>query len=222
VNPRAINLLPLPRLQAMSRRCRVRRWLAASACYAALLVVGYAMCMASSGSDVDATGAALDKVNRQIDDLNHSLAALRPQLAEMQAKLSVAKMVGDQPNWSLLLAIISSTLDEEIVLSSARLDSAGAGTQAQQRQGAAAAPTSRPSGDGDCKLAVTLQGFAKTQGAMSQFVLRLERLGLFERVEMMNSSRQQFGANGEATGFRVECELRRTGGANPSAKGMSR
>ena len=214
MNPNRINLLPQPRLQAIARGFRLRRWLAASACYAALLIAGYAMCMASAGSDVDATNAQLDKVNRQIDDLNRALATLRPQLSETQTKLAVARTVGDQPDWSKLLAIISSTLDDQIVLSNARLDST-VGTGGSQRQ-AAAQPTSRPAGEADGKLMVNLQGFAKSQAAVTQFVLRLERLGLFDRVEMMNSSRQQFGTSSEATAFRIDCELRRRSSRMPA------
>jgi hypothetical protein len=165
------------------------------------------MCVASAGSDVDATGAALDKTNRRIDELNRALEGLRPQLAEAQTKLAVARTVGDQPDWSLLLTVISSTLDEEIVLNNARLDTSDASTANRQL----GAPTSRPSNETDTKIMVALQGFAKSQAAVTQFVLRLERLGLFDRVEMMNSSRQPFG-NGDATGFRIECELRRIGG----------
>lgn len=211
-NTTGINLIPQPRLQMMARRTRVHRWLAAAGAYAVILIVGYTMCVASAGSDVDATGAALEKTNRKIDELNRAVESLRPQLTEAQAKLAVARTVGDQPDWSLLLSVISSTLDEEIVLNNARLTTSDASSSNRQVAAAAAAPpTSRPSGDADAKFTVALQGFAKSQAAVTQFVLRLERLGLFDRVEMMNSSRQPFG-NGDATGFRIECELRRIGG----------
>jgi Tfp pilus assembly protein PilN len=207
-NSAGINLIPLPRLEVMARRRRVHRWLAAAGAYAVILIVGYTMCVASAGSDVDATGAALEKTNRRIDDLNRALESLRPQLAEAQTKLVVARTVGDQPDWSLLLTVISSTLDEEIVLNNARLDMSDATIAAGRQSGA---PTSRPSTDPGAKFTVGLQGFARSQAAVTQFVLRLERLGLFDRVEMMNSSRQPFGS-ADATGFRIECELRRIGG----------
>ena len=56
-----------------------------------------------------------------IEDMTHTNASLKPQLDEAHTKLSVARMVGDQPDWSLLLAIISSTVDDEIVLTSTKL-----------------------------------------------------------------------------------------------------
>src|SRR4051812_28279267 len=197
MSAQGINLIPAPRRAAIARRARVRRWLTGSGCYAVLLIIAYGMCMTSAGNDVDASTAALERTNRQIDDLTHSLSTLRPQMAEMQARLAVARHVGDQPDWSHLLAIISATLDDEIVLSSTRLESSD--TTGNTTPGArhAAPPASQPSADSDCRLTASLQGFAKSQAAVTQFVLRLERLGLFERVEMVNSSRQQFGNNNE-------------------------
>jgi Tfp pilus assembly protein PilN len=219
MSAQGINLIPGPRRRAMARRARVRRWLTGSGCYAVLLIIAYAACITSAGNDVDASTAALERTNRQIDDITHSLSTLRPQMVEMQARMSVARNVGDQPDWSHLLAIVSATLDDEIVLNSTRLEASDATAAATSGARRMAVPASQPSVDSDCRLIASLQGFAKSQAAVTQFVLRLERLGLFERVEMVNSSRQQFGNNSEATAFRIECELRRGRGAGGNAGG---
>jgi hypothetical protein len=44
----------------------------------------------------------------------------------------------------------------------------------------------------------------RSQAAVSQFVLRLEQLGLFDRVTLLDTRREPFGAD-SAVGFRAVC-----------------
>ena len=49
-----------------------------------------------------------------------------------------------------------------------------------------------------------LAGVGRSQAAVSQFVLRLEQLGLFDRVTLLDTRREPFGAD-SAVGFRAVC-----------------
>ncbi|MBC8108139.1 MAG: PilN domain-containing protein [Anaerolineae bacterium] len=211
-----VNLIPRPRRHAAAARKRVRFWSWGVTGYAMVLLAGYAACAAALSVEGDDHTLALQKTTRQIDEMNNANASLKPQLAEAHTKLSVARVVGDQPDWSLLLAIISSTVDDEIVLTSTKIDPA---------TGVDATPTTRsltieksPVPAAPVRMTLRLVGMARSQAAVTQFVLRLERLGLFERVDLGKSNRQTVGAT-EANVFRIDCLLHR-GGKPAAAAGV--
>ncbi len=203
-----VNLIPQPRRQAASARKRAQRWCWSVAGYAALLLGGYVACAAAITLQSDDKSAMIEKTARQIDELNNATAALKPQLTEAHTKLSVARTVGDQPDWSLLLVIISATLDDDIVLSSTKLEPITPEVKpaAPSKDGK---ETKDPTIAQPSMLALSLQGMGRSQAAVTQFVLRLERLGLFERVDLARSGRQTVG-NTEANVFRIECLLQRS------------
>ena len=204
-----VNLIPRPRLYAAAARKRLRHWTWAVTGYAMVLLAGYAACAAALSVDGDDHALMLEKTTRQIDELNNANASLKPELAEAHTKLAVARTMGDQPDWSLLLAIISSTVDDEIVLTSTKLDAAtGADALSTTRplgndKHAAAAPIGPPP-----RMSLSLLGMGRSQAAVTQFVLRLERLGLFERVDLARSNRQTVGST-DANVFRIDCLLHR-------------
>jgi len=215
-----INLIPQPRRHAAAARTRVRRWTWGIASYAMVLLAAYVGCAAAYSVESDDHSLALEKTTRQINDMNNSNAALKPQLDEAHVKLAVARAMGDQPDWSLLLAIISSTVDDEIVLTNTKL---GAAT------GADAQPTTRPLGSdknlapisAPSKMSLSLQGMGRSQAAVTQFVLRLERLGLFDRVDLAKSNRQTVGST-EANVFRIDCLVNRAGKSATPAGGRGK
>lgn len=209
---RAVNLVPSPRRYAATARRRARRWCWCVAGYAALLLSGYAVSSAIISAEGDDKSAMLEKTTRQIDDLNTASAALKPQLAEAHTRLAVARTVGDQPDWSLLLAILSSTVDDEIVLTSTKLDDVAPENQPAQKQPSRvpAKPDTNAAPAQAAMLRVTLQGMGRSPAAVTQFVLRLERLGMFERVDLARSTRQNLGTI-DANVFRIECLLQRSG-----------
>jgi len=51
-----------------------------------------------------------------------------------------------------------------------------------------------------------LTGMGRSQGSISQYVLRLEQTGLFDRVTLIESKRTPFG-EGEAVSFRIGCTM---------------
>jgi hypothetical protein len=207
---RPVNLVPAPRRYASAARKRAYRWCWGVGIYASLLLTAFVACSAVVSGEADDKSPMIEKTTRQIDELTNAANAIRPQLTEAQTRLTVARTVGDQPDWSLLLAILSSTVDDNIVLTNTKLDVA-AETQATPKPAARASSktetASAPAQPTILKL--TLQGMGRSPAAVTQFVLRIERLGLFERVELARSSRQTVGSI-DANVFRVECVLQRS------------
>jgi Tfp pilus assembly protein PilN len=203
-----VNLIPQPRRQAAAARKRIRRWSWTAAGYGLLLLGSYAACSVAMSAQGDDHALLLEKTTRQIEELTHTAASLKPQLADVRTKLAVARTVGDQPDWSLLLAVISSTVDDDIVLTSTTLDAATIGESRPASR--PTANTKDPNFEPPAIMTVSVQGLARSQAAMTLFVLRLEKLGLFDRVELAKSNRQAVGAV-EANVFQVDCELRRSG-----------
>ena len=209
----SVNLVPSPRRFAAAARKRAHRWCWGVAIYAAVLLSAYIACSAAISVDGDDKTPMIEKATHQIEELNIAASTLRPQLDEAHTRLAVARTVGDQPDWSLLLAVVSSTVDDQIVLTTTKLEAAADSVPASKP------PTRLPSGapaDSNAMppqptmLRVTLQGMGRSPAAVTQFVLRLERLGLFERVDLARSARQNLGAI-DANVFRIECLLQRAG-----------
>jgi hypothetical protein len=64
---------------------------------------------------------------------------------------------------------------------------------------------------------VSFSGLARAQDAVSQLVLGVEQLGLFEQVQLLESRRTKF-FDQDALAFRIECEISdvaRSGGGAP-------
>lgn len=199
-----VNLVPASRRKAMHLRARLRRWVLIVPCYAALVVAGSLAYVTVMANDREDLGATLDKTGRHVEELTRTLTSLRPQLVEVRTRLAVARIVGQQPDWSELMSLIGRAMDDEMVLSGASVEANANGDDANNgaRQGQVNGST-RLSGTG---LVLTLRGFAPSQPSVAQFILRLERLGLFDRVTLLHSARQQIEA-GEVTAFRAECVI---------------
>jgi Tfp pilus assembly protein PilN len=176
-----------------------------------ILVFGYAAVVAPLSATPDDATVSLERVGRQVDSLRTAIAGLRPQLAELHARWDVARQVGDQPDWSDLLVILNSAVDDRIVMTGVRmnlLSSDDSRKDARPRTGAQPAPepVEANTAKTPMKLLVALQGYATSQASVAQFVLRLEALGLFERVTLTNSNRQAMAVR-EVTTFRIECVI---------------
>ena len=107
--------------------------------------------------------------------------------------------MGEQPDWSLLLALLSRTLGDQAVLRSVGLEYAPEAFE-ETAPSAPEAPNEPP------PVTLELSGLGQTQYVVSRFVLRLEQTPLFESVRLIDTRREPFLA-GHAVAFRIECVL---------------
>jgi len=202
-----VNLIPAGRLVGKRRKARLYVWVAVCGVYASLVAAGsLTFCVAHAGEDRSITERR-DAATHQIEQNNRTMLGLRRQLAETNTALATAQAIHGQPDWSKLLAGLSSQLGEEIVLSRYQLTTLTADGQTITVQESGSL-TALPLGAflAGCRHDLVLNGYGKSQESVSRFVLRLEGSGAFDLVRLANSSRQTF-LTGEAVSFLVECHF---------------
>ena len=208
-----INLIPAPRRAAMFRRRHWRRCAAACAAWAALsLLAGGASHVVWRGAD-GRTDERLAKVAEEMRQTDHAIASVQAELATARAALRSNQAIANQPDWSILLALLGQKVGDGVVLKSCsvRPPSAGRGAgygaaRVDARRPAQPAPAARPAGDaGGFRLEVS--GVARSHAAANDFVLRLEsERTLFSKVTLLDTAREPF-LDRDAIAFRLECSL---------------
>ena len=201
------NLIPNHRLARKRRRARMRIWAIVCSVYvvgltAAVVVAGILF----SGQDQD-IAHQLAVTSEQIDTHNASMLEARRELAEATTQLEIWRVLKSQPNWSKLLVRLSEELGSALVLSQCQLSACDPQYEPLSKD-LGRWLSSRPLGSllSESKYNLTLGGYGRTQEAVSQFVLRLEDMGLFDVVRLINSKRQAF-LEMEAVSFRIECHF---------------
>ena len=200
---KSVNLIPAARRDAKRRRQRRATCALACGAYAALLAcgLGAAHLMWNTGDGLPpaqrlaATEEDIRRFERQASDA-------QAELAKTRATLEANRVVAEQPDWSVLLALLSRTIGEDVVLQAVSVAPPVLGTAA-----AAAAPATPAAGGAAKPLAdvvLELTGVGRSQLSVSRHVLRLEQTGLFSKVTLLDTSRQPY-LNGPAIVFRLQC-----------------
>jgi len=199
-----LNLIPIHRRRAKARHGRLRIWIVANCAYLVLMLtfagVGYLM-LASSNSPE----AELLKVNAETEQSNKQVLAVRQQLAEAHQTLASLQAASEEPDWSVLVAVVAKSMGDGIVLN--RCDVAAVKDETVQtvsllaKPGAAAAASPSPK-----RVLLHLAGLGRSQTDVAQFVLRVEGTDLFEHVNLLHTSRQLLMGN-DAVGFELDCPM---------------
>jgi hypothetical protein len=213
-----VNLIPARRIIAKQRRRHVRRCVVICSTWA---FVVSAVCVAGQGLTPAVAGEGnlaerLERAARDIEANEQLVAAARDELAAAQATLRATRSIADQPDWSALLALMGRATGDDVMLRSFDLQPAPAVPAVAPKGGNnARGPQPAPAPARAAGFVLATGGLAQSQLAVTQFVLRLERIGLFSRVTLLDTSREPF-RDGEATSFRVECVIDATPGVTPA------
>lgn len=199
---RCVNLIPVRRLMARQQRRHVRRCALACAVWAAM-----ALSVCAAGSTLFSAGgddiqSQIEKVDREIELARSMLNGTRAELATAKATLRAIDSIANQPDWSLLLALLGSATRDDVLLRS--FEFAPLPPEKAIAPSKGAAPAGRDAQG--TRYLLKASGLGQSQPAVTQFVLRLEDMGLFSRVTLLDTSREPF-LDGQATGFRIECVL---------------
>lgn len=199
-----VNLIPTRHRQQRILRARQKSWIRIGIIYSMLLTAvygGWRVLWANDGRDLT---RQLAIGHGDLEDLNRSIIRMRATFRETQGVLRANQAVNGQPDWSMLLALVAKLRGDDVILNRCGLD--------------AAQPSPQPVLPGGVEVNATpllqLQGYGKTQAAVSQFSLRLEQTGLFEAVALLKSNRESL-LNGDAIAFRLECRLK-VGATSPA------
>ena len=193
---KTVNLIPAPRRDA--KRRRRHRAVCAAACGAYALLLGCAVGVAhlvspGGGESVEARLAAVDK---DIARLERDSSAARAELAVARATVEANRTVAEQPDWSVLLALLAQTTGDDVVLRS--ISVAPPLASATPAPAAAAAKPLAP------EVVLEVAGIGRTPLSVSRHVLKLEETGLFAKVVLLDHNREAY-LNDNAIAFRVRC-----------------
>src|SRR3954454_17334622 len=105
---KSVNLIPAPRRVAKLRRIHLRRCAVACAGWAVLCAVAAASSHAlwRNPEDMQAEDRYAT-VSEDIERTDRAIAAVRAQLAAAQSTLRAHEAIADQPDWSVLLALLA-------------------------------------------------------------------------------------------------------------------
>jgi hypothetical protein len=201
------NFIPAARWLRKRRRRRLVLWSVVCLLYGGLLTGGsVARCLFSPGAE-RRVADELTEASRQLKADTAVLAEIRRQLDEAEAVIQTARAMQQQPDWSKLLLGLSEQLGRRIVLGRCSLV-AFHEDDASLADGGASAISSKSLGGllTERRYKLRLKGSGKSQEDVTQFVLRLEAAGLFERVHLASSSRQTF-LDGQAVAFVIDCRF---------------
>lgn len=208
-----VNLIPAPRRQAKACRSRLVRWAIVLGVYAGVLVAGHFVCDSRWSADGGALASEIRASAAQLGATNSLMLSIHGELVETEEKLRSARAVGRQPDWGVLLALLAKNVRSEVVLELCRLRPVDGA-----RGGRGGGSSGKGEADGvvgrlDRPLLLELSGLATSQAAVSRFVLRLEKTGLFEQVRLVSTNQRSFQKR-NVVSFRLEGLLAgRDGGA---------
>jgi Tfp pilus assembly protein PilN len=202
---RHINLVPAHRRDAKRRRTHMKWCGAGCAMYAAVATIATAIAWGAWAGEDQQVRQQIARADEEIHRSEQVLSETRIKFAADQHRLTAAQEIAEQPDWSLLLTLLAQKADDQMVLRSCQLRPAGDPVGEGKT-------TDAPTGPG---LVVVVTGVARSPQAAQQYVLRLEKTGLFERVTLVETRREPF-LNGEASAFRADCVLSTSA---PPAKG---
>lgn len=202
-----INLIPTSRLIAKRRRMRMRSWTTVVIGYAGALTLTFGVVHALAARDDRSLSTQLSALANETAKSEATAKSLRTELKQAQLQWESSHAVGRQPDWSMLLTILAHDIGADIVLRQLDLQPV-----APQPAVSAPAPTLNPGAPSKPpqdvaepdQFVLRFNGYGQTQTAVSQFVLRLENIGLFSQVKLVETRREPF-LDSEAIAFRIEC-----------------
>jgi hypothetical protein len=200
-----INLIPGKRLARKHRQRRLRIWTGLCATYLLVLAAGLLLTHVLWYSEGSSAKRESRTAAQTIDKHSLRTRQLRSALAEVTRELEVSRAIGAQPDWGKLLVLLSHELGEEVVLSQCGLvttDAKAVDITGNLKAWLSSSPLENLLAAR--RYRVKLAGFGRTQSAVSQFVLGLERTKVFDSVRLITSYRQAF-LDGQAIAFSIEC-----------------
>lgn len=194
---RGVNLIPAHRLERRARAARVRRWCVGCAAYAVALVAAWAAANVAWPDRRTAFAEEIAKIESHTREDLAAAAALKPRLAQAFTTLAANRTIGNQPDWSGLLALSAGLLGEDAVLRTCRLEPLDRASPTAT--GSAGTPRIT-------SFRLRLEGLGRSQAAVLGYVRELEECGIFESVALIETRGEAFG-RGQAIAFNIECVL---------------
>ncbi|HET6251691.1 MAG TPA: hypothetical protein VFE47_28660 [Tepidisphaeraceae bacterium] len=206
-----VNLIPAPRLEQRRCRAHARRCVKACSIYTLLALLAAVGCRFAWNDDTDAAEQRLAIADADVQHIDVAIARCRSDLNAAKVSLAVNCQLVSQPDWSLLLKLLAALNGDAVVLKSVALDTraeAAASVIPVIQTFSSSGKSTKPlAAEPKRAVRLILIGTGESQLAVTQFVVRLEKTGLFDRVIVADTGRETFMA-GSAISFRLECILK--------------
>ncbi len=209
--------MPAWRIERRSRLNRMRTWATVLGIYGVLLGGAYAACLAFGADDGKVVLEQMRQSTARFGKAGKEIRGLRASLTEASRRIAASRALAQNPDWSLLLAMVARDLSDDVVLERCSLAPVDAGAEEKPSAPPSGAARAEALGAREVlyqRYLLDLSGFAQTQTGVSQFVLRLENSRLFESVRLIKTQKRQF-MDGQAVSFRIECALSGKGDNRP-------
>ena len=165
-----INMVPLRRKIARLRRRCMKNWAAAIA--STLLLVGLpgAYIGGNAAFSDPAIGSQIEQVKSQLTANQLVIPRLQAELEQLRAEQEVLNLVKNRVHWQDVFSLLVGATHEDIRFTG--LAAVGGGVE------------------GADPIAIRIDGMASSQSAARSFVVELEKLGLFDTVELEHTNRR--------------------------------
>ena len=201
-----INLVPVHRREARVRRIWRGRCIVICVAYSVLILAltTTAYALISRGNDIipGRLAEAAEEENR----VSTALAKTLETLEQKESQLRASRAIAGQPDWSELLALLAAKTQDQITL---RGCSVSPRQVAAPRMTAVKSAGVKPATPSFAGILVSVSGAGISQTEVSQYALRLESTGLFNRVTIIETARETL-ADLQLVTFRLECTLGET------------
>ena len=194
------DLTPKPFLNRARKHAALRRWiLPTSACaIAAILPILLELSKPADTSGLLAHERMVQAQSR-IDSGQSLLSSKQAILAQRERELKAEQHLTAKPDWSAVLTLVAQQFNETLMMTGFQLDDIK-----NNRVRSALGPLATDVPDDSVWL--ILNGVASANSDVPGLIMRLESLGLFERVVMTGTQRETFGG-GSRTSFTLACRV---------------
>ena len=161
----------------------------------------YIVCFGLWSVDSKGIQTQLGVIESRIEHTGRRITATQAQLQTADLILKVNQAVSNQPDWSGLLVLLANELEDDVVLRKCQLTP-------QKEKGSSIGSKDETAlvGQKNQAYVLKLEGYGRTQAAVSRFILDMEQTGLFEQVKLIQTNREHFLSD-NAVVFNAQCLL---------------
>ena len=189
-----VNLLPLRDRRARVRRILITRWVAGIALTLAGVGIPGIYLGGNAALSDPLIGVQIDRVRSQLGTNEAEIPRLQKRIAVLEEKKQTLDLVRNKISWQDLFAHIVSASHEQIHFTSLFAEGGGV--------------------EGDEPIRIQVVGVAISQTDARSYVVELESLGLFDRVELLRTSRQELNDQ-EIVEFHIQAVVGEIEGGTP-------
>ena len=166
-----INLVPSSVLRGRTQRRLMTRWAIAVAATVAFVGLPGAYLGGNAALSDPMMGAQIERVREQLGANKAEIPRLQARIGVLEEKRQTLDLVRNRIDWQSLFAHVVSVSGEQIYFTAIQADGGGI--------------------EGTDPLRIQVSGLATSQTDTRSFVVQLEQLGIFDRVELLRTARQE-------------------------------